>query len=124
LTQIHGRPQDPWTVASLADTAAMSRSAFSARFTALVGEPPLRYLSRFRLARAATLLGTGRAKIKQAAARVGYESEASFSKAFKRVYGLAPGVWRKGMFPKLETIEHQYATPRQQERHLEAQPCK
>ena len=124
LTQIHDRPQDPWTVASLADTVAMSRSAFAARFTALVSEPPLRYLSHFRLARAATLLGTGRVNVKQAAARVGYESEASFSKAFKKVYGLAPGAWRKEMFPKLETIEHQYATPRQPERHLEAQPCK
>lgn len=97
MSQIHSLPHEPWTVASLAATVAMSRSAFAARFTALIGEPPLRYLSHLRLARATTLLGMGRATVKQVAAAVGYESEASFSKAFKRVYGVAPGIYRKEM---------------------------
>jgi len=95
ISTIHGRPEHPWTVASLADAVTMSRSAFSAKFTSLVGEPPLHYLSRVRLDRAATILENGRSNVKQVALCVGYESEASFSKAFKRVYGVAPGLYRK-----------------------------
>jgi AraC-like DNA-binding protein len=95
MGEIHARPHEPWTVASLADLVAMSRSAFAARFTALVGEPPQHYLSRFRLARATSLLCTGRIGVKQVANRVGFESEASFSKAFKRVYGVPPGLYRR-----------------------------
>jgi AraC-like DNA-binding protein len=95
ITQIHASPQDHWTVASLADTVAMSRSAFATRFTALVGEPPLQYISDLRLVRATALLANGRAAIKQIANRVGYESEASFSKVFKRKYGVSPGIYRR-----------------------------
>jgi AraC-like DNA-binding protein len=95
ITLIHASPQDHWTVASLADTVAMSRSAFAARFTALVGQPPLQYLSHLRLVRATALLGNGRAAIKQIANQVGYESEASFSKLFKRQYGVSPGIYRR-----------------------------
>ena len=95
MTQIHAHPEHRWTVVALADLVSMSRSAFSARFTLLVGQPPLRYLSNVRLARAARALEASGGTLKQVARSVGYESEASFSKAFKRVYGVAPGVFRK-----------------------------
>jgi AraC-like DNA-binding protein len=73
----------------------MSRSRFAARFTALVGEPPLGYLSRWRLETAAGLLqdtGSGLAEI---AGRVGYESQAAFSKAFRRRFGFPPATYRR-----------------------------
>jgi AraC-like DNA-binding protein len=94
MSHIHDRPQNRWTVASLANTVTMSRSSFAARFKQLVGQSPLRYLSDFRMTRAATLLANGRTTIKQVAADVGYNSEASFGTAFKQVYGISPGKYR------------------------------
>ena len=91
---IHYAPELPWTVASLADAVAISRSAFAARFSALVGEPPLQYLTGYRMQRAAEMLREGRLPIKEVAAKVGYESEAAFGKAFKRAMGMAPGYYR------------------------------
>ena len=76
LATIHARPDTEWTVASLAESVAMSRSAFAARFTALVGEPPLPYLAGHPMRKAAEMLHSGRAPIKEMADRVGYESEA------------------------------------------------
>jgi AraC-like DNA-binding protein len=73
----------------------MSRSAFAARFTALIGEPPLTYLTRWRMAKAAQLLRAGTANVSEIADRVGYEAEAAFSKAFKRWIGTAPGAYRR-----------------------------
>jgi transcriptional regulator GlxA family with amidase domain len=74
---------------------SLSRSAFSARFRELVGESPLRYLTRTRLVHAAGLLHTSDAPLAQIAARVGYGTEFSFGKAFKRTFGIAPGVYRR-----------------------------
>jgi AraC-like DNA-binding protein len=95
LATIHARPDTDWTVASLAESVAMSRSAFAARFTALVGEPPLAYLTGYRMRKAAEMLRSGRAPIKEIADKVGYESEAALSHAFKRMYGVAPGAYRR-----------------------------
>ena len=91
---IHSRPEHGWTVGELATKVALSRSAFSARFRELAGESPLRYITRTRLAHAAELLRTTDAPLAQIAARAGYGSEFSFSKAFKRAFGIAPGGYR------------------------------
>ena len=80
---------------SLASRVAMSRSAFAARFAQLVGEPPLTYLTRWRMQKATRLLRTGAASIADVASRVGYEAEAAFSKAFKRWTGVAPSAYRR-----------------------------
>jgi AraC family transcriptional regulator, alkane utilization regulator len=91
---IHGQPQRPWTVGELAAEVALSRSAFAARFRELVGEPPMRYLIRARLAHAAGLLHTTDVGLAEIARRTGYESEFSFGRAFKRAFGVAPGAYR------------------------------
>ena len=95
LAHIHRSPERDWTNASLAEAVGMSRSRFAARFTALVGEPPLTYLSRWRLETAASLLQDGVLGLGEIAARVGYESEAAFSKAFRRRFGTPPGAFRR-----------------------------
>jgi AraC-like DNA-binding protein len=95
LSLIHQSPGLSWTVQELAARVAMSRSAFAARFTRLVGEPPLHYVARWRMQKACSLLREGRATIGAVAEAVGYESEAAFSKAFKRAVGTAPGAYRR-----------------------------
>jgi AraC-like DNA-binding protein len=95
LARVHEKPEAPWTVASLAHEVAMSRSAFAARFTQLVGESPLQYVTRWRMQKAAELLRTGRATLVEIADLVGYESEAAFSKAYKRWVGASPGAYRR-----------------------------
>jgi len=82
-------------VATLASKVGMSRSTFAGRFAELVGEPPLHYVTRWRMQKAAALLREGSATLGDIADRVGYESEAAFSKAFKRWVGSAPGAYRK-----------------------------
>jgi AraC family transcriptional regulator, alkane utilization regulator len=96
LASIHGEPSRAWTVEELAREAALSRSALAERFTALVGEPPMQYLMRWRLALAAQALRAGSEAIGRIAERSGYESEAAFSRAFKREFGVPPAAWRKG----------------------------
>ena len=95
LALVHRSPDRDWTNASLAEAVGMSRSRFAARFTALVGEPPVTYLSRWRLETAAGLLQDGALGLGEIASRVGYESEAAFSKAFRRRFGAPPGAWRR-----------------------------
>jgi AraC-like DNA-binding protein len=95
LRLLHDEPGRAWTVATLARHVAMSRSAFAARFKDVTGEPPMQYLARWRLHKAASLLRTGDLDIADVAARTGYESSAAFSKAFKRTMGLAPGAYRR-----------------------------
>src|SRR5262249_9571974 len=91
---IHGQPEHRWSVGELANEVALSRSAFSARFRELVGESPQRYMTRTRLTHAAALLRTTDASLVQIAASAGYGTEFSFSKAFKRNFGIAPGAYR------------------------------
>ena len=94
LGLIHESPQHKWTVNELAATVALSRSAFSARFTQLVGEPPLTYLTRWRMLRATRLL-KNEVGIETIAAQLGYESEAAFRKAFRREMGMPPAQYRR-----------------------------
>ena len=74
----------------------MSRSAFADRFTAYVQVPPMQYLARWRLQLAARMLEGGALTVSQVAAAVGYQSEAAFNRAFKRLVGVPPGAWRRG----------------------------
>ena len=95
IASLHRDPSRPWTVASLASEAAMSRSAFAARFTELVGETPMHYVARWRMHVAQTWLQEDGAAIGELAFRLGYRSEAAFSRAFKRVIGVPPGAVRR-----------------------------
>ena len=95
MALIHRDAARAWTVASLADEVAMSRSAFAARFTELVGEPAMRYVTRWRMHMAVTSLKEDRAPLGELANRVGYQSEAAFSRAFKRFIGTSPGAARR-----------------------------
>ena len=92
---MHARVGEPWTVAKLAARVGLSRSGFALRFTELVGEPPLQYLARWRMARAAELLRDTHEGMGEIAAKVGYESVPSFSKAYKRWQGTSPGAFRR-----------------------------
>jgi AraC-like DNA-binding protein len=95
LASLHQHPAEPWTVDKLAQTAGVSRSGLAERFVALVGQPPMHYLTRWRLQLAAGLLATGRSKISAVALDVGYDSEAAFSRAFKSQVGVSPAAWRQ-----------------------------
>jgi AraC-like DNA-binding protein len=96
LVLLQRQPDEPWTVEKLSSHLNVSRSAFSAKFKQLVGEPPMHYLTRLRLAKAAAALRTQPAPLSEVALSVGYDSEVAFSKAFKRYYGMAPGAYRLG----------------------------
>ncbi len=91
LSAIHNRVNTPWTVESLAEAAGMSRSAFAARFKELLGQTPLEYVTEWRMQKAMQLLEQRDKKLIDVARSVGYESDAAFSKAFKRVVGVNPG---------------------------------
>jgi AraC-like DNA-binding protein len=95
LALLHANPSRAWSVDDLAREVALSRSALADRFTSLVGEPPMQYLTRWRLALAAQTLRDGREPISRIAEKSGYESEAAFSRAFKREFGVPPAGWRK-----------------------------
>jgi len=95
LAQMHGAPEKPWSVAALGARAALSRSAFAARFTQLVGRPPMEYLSALRMAKARALLADARSSTAAVAEQVGYRSEAAFSKTFKKMTGTGPGAYRR-----------------------------
>jgi AraC-like DNA-binding protein len=92
---MHREPAHPWTVRSLGEVAGLSRTAFARRFTALVGQPPLAYLTWWRLTVAARLLRRTDAPLAAIAAKVGYGSEFAFAAAFRREYGIAPGRYRR-----------------------------
>lgn len=95
LALLHGHPTRPWTVEQLAKEAGASRSSLTERFTRLVGEPPMRYLTRWRMQRAARLLSEQTLKVSAVAREVGYESEAAFSRSFKKIVGTPPAEWRR-----------------------------
>lgn len=95
LARVHREPARPWTVETLAREVGMSRSAFAARFAALVGESPMRYVARQRMRVAATLYRQGGTTLAELAQRLGYQSEAAFSRAFKRVLGCSPGAVKR-----------------------------
>jgi AraC-like DNA-binding protein len=96
LAAMHARPGHPWTAQELAKEACLSRSAFADRFTSSVGLPPMSYLTRWRMLLAGQRLRESADTIAQVAESVGYESEFTFSRAFTREMGVAPGGWRRG----------------------------
>ena len=96
---MHHNPAQPWTVASLAAACGVSRAAFARRFTELVGEPPLSFLTGWRLALAADLLGGSDATLGSVASQVGYGNAFALSAAFKRVHGLSPTEYRRASTP-------------------------
>ncbi len=95
LDAVHHRPHEPWTVDALARLCGLSRSTFAVRFTACVGQPPLRYLTWWRMTRAAAMLRADDQPLTRVAAAVGYSSEFAFGKAFRREVGVPPGVYRR-----------------------------
>jgi AraC-like DNA-binding protein len=107
IALIHRNPERAWTSGELAAEVALSRSSFAARFRALVGESPVRYVTRTRLAHAALLLRTTDATLAQIASRTGYGTAFSLGKAFKRAFGIAPGAYRgqPAELPRLELEE-------------------
>jgi AraC-like DNA-binding protein len=94
LAVLHGQAGEPWTVERLARLVGLSRSVFAERFTTMVGQPPMQYLALWRMQLASRLLAEGR-QVAAVAGVVGYESEAAFSRAFKKLVGQAPATWRK-----------------------------
>jgi AraC-like DNA-binding protein len=94
LTLIHRRPADPWTITGLAQEVGVSRSVLADRFRHFLGEPPMTYLTRWRLRLGAQALRSSSRSVAQIAADTGYESEAAFNRAFKREFGLPPARYR------------------------------
>jgi AraC-like DNA-binding protein len=94
LALMHARPGHRWTLAELALASSSSRTILAERFAALVGVPPMQYLTQWRMQLAAARLRASDAKVATVAEEVGYDSEAAFSRAFKKATGVAPGRWR------------------------------
>jgi AraC-like DNA-binding protein len=95
LTALHEDPARDWSLELLAQHAALSRSAFAERFNEFVGHPPMQYLANWRMQLATNYLRNGTESIAAVANRVGYDSEAAFSRAFKKAVGAPPSEWRE-----------------------------
>ncbi|MGH8637390.1 MAG: AraC family transcriptional regulator, partial [Burkholderiales bacterium] len=95
LTLMHAQPAEHWTSESLADRVGLSRSALHERFVQFIGLPPIQYLINWRMQLASQLLTASSAPLASIALDAGYESEAAFSRAFKRTVGVSPSVWRR-----------------------------
>lgn len=95
LALMHSRPGEDWTLDRLADEAAISRSTLHERFVHLIGQPPMQYLTQWRMQLAAGMLRNSDAKVIDIALDVGYENEAAFARAFRRAVGESPGAWRR-----------------------------
>ncbi len=99
LSLMHGGPTHDWTLEELAKQVGLSRSVLAERFTDLVGMPPMQYLANWRMQIAAGLLSGGNANVATVAAEIGYASEAAFSRAFKKMMGVPPSLWRRRVRP-------------------------
>ena len=95
LALLHADPARDWEVEALAQETGLSRSALADRFVAMLGEPPMQYLTGWRMALAAQALSSSNDAVARIAERVGYESEAAFNRAFKREFGAPPAAWRR-----------------------------
>jgi AraC family transcriptional regulator, activator of mtrCDE len=95
LEAVHTRPEKDWTVATLAETAHMSRTAFANHFAAVLGTGPIDYLTQWRMSEARRLLADSRTSVAAVASQLGYRTEAAFRRAFKRVTGVGPGLVRR-----------------------------
>lgn len=114
LAALHADPARRWTVADLASVSLVSRSALDARFREVLGRSPIRYLTQWRLHVAQDLLATTDLGVLAVAHRVGYDAEEAFSRAFKRVYGSSPSVWRAGArIRDASSVVPRSAVPRQ-----------
>ena len=100
LMALHANPANDWSLETLAQVAALSRSAFAERFTEYVGHPPMQYLTNWRMQLATNYLRNGIESVAAIANRVGYDSEAAFSRAFKKVVGAPPSEWRDVHVPR------------------------
>jgi AraC-like DNA-binding protein len=105
LTLMHQSPGHPWTIDALANEAGLSRSALAQRFTDLIGQPPMQYLTRWRLTVAAQRLRTDPTNLATVAEQIGYDSEAAFNRAFKREFGVPPATWRKMREAVLDRVQ-------------------
>ncbi len=99
LALLHERPAAPWTIEDLSDQVGLSRSALHERFVSLIGQPPVQYLTNWRMQLASRLLLEGRSTVATVAGDVGYDSEAAFARAFKRLVGMPPAAWRRAHEP-------------------------
>jgi len=99
LSLMHQKPAEQWTIAKLASEVGMSRSPFATKFTSLVGQPPLAYLTRWRMNLAAGYLRDDQFSIREIAERVGYESPAAFTNAFKRSFSVSPREYKEKQRP-------------------------
>jgi AraC-like DNA-binding protein len=95
LALLHERPSAPWTIEDLSSQVGLSRSALHERFVSLIGQPPVQYLTNWRMQLASRLLLEGRSTVAAVAVDVGYDSEAAFARAFKRLVGMPPAAWRR-----------------------------
>jgi AraC-like DNA-binding protein len=102
LALMHGAPAEAWTLERLAQAVGLSRSVFADRFAHHVQDPPMQYLTRWRMQLATRLLERPSIGLAQVAAEVGYESEAAFNRAFKKCVGVPPGAWRRGRPTSIE----------------------
>ena len=109
LGLLHERAAHPWTLEEIAREVGLSRSVFAERFTDVVGQPAMQYLAQWRMQIAAGMLAHGTAKVASVARDAGYESEAAFSRAFKKATGLSPAEWRKR---KSSAVEMQHQDPK------------
>lgn len=96
LALMHAKPGEPWNLERLGDEAALSRSVLHERFVHFLGQPPMQYLTQWRMQLAASWLRDTDSKVVDIASEVGYENEAAFSRAFRRTVGESPGAWRRG----------------------------
>jgi AraC-like DNA-binding protein len=106
LRLLRSQPEVRWTLDDLARAAGMSRTSFTMRFRAAVGVPPITYLTRLRLTRAAGYLATTTKNVNHVARLVGYDSDASFSRAFSRAFGRPPGDYRRDRFAAPTLADH------------------
>jgi AraC-like DNA-binding protein len=92
---MHEKPAEPWTLDELGKRVGLSRSALHERFTQFVGQPPMQYLTSWRMQLASGLLRNSSSTVASIAVEVGYDSEAAFARAFKRLVGVPPAAWRR-----------------------------
>ncbi len=105
LSLMHGEPAYSWTIEELAKQVGLSRSVLAERFADLVGTPPLHYLAKWRMQIASELLSRSNANIATIAAKIGYESEAAFSRAFKKIMEVPPSTWRRRVRPSIAGMQ-------------------
>ena len=100
LALLHAQPSQPWTLEKLARETGTSRSVLAERFSRLVGQSPMKYLTRWRIQIAARMLSDGTSKVSAIGIDIGYASEAAFSRIFKKVAGVSPSIWRERFGPQ------------------------